>query len=241
SLVMSLGEAAAGYNIARVNDLGGGEAAAIGSAGNFGLGIGLAASQIADEDAELISRSGAAWGLGVSALGYVAGAMLTRDARYTKGDADVLNAGGLLGAALPVSALYFAGERDTKPVMSAGIAGAIAGIALGHLFLRERDFSSAQGNFVYLSTVSGGLVGAGLGYAFGPEEDGDRVVALTAAAGAALGFGLMVAGVSEEAGASWRSSAWRVSISPAGFAAASLPGMETLRAPIPFLHITASF
>jgi hypothetical protein len=239
---LSIGELFAGYHLASAYDLSPGNAATISAGGNFGLGIGAASALMLNNERSIWeNKTVGALGLLGSAAGYAGGAMLAASSHYTPGDADVLTSSGLLGAAIPVSALYLAGVTDERPLFGVAAAGALGGLAFGHVFLNSRDFSSSQGTYVYFSTVAGGLVGAGLGFTFASDTHPERLIAAATAAGAATGFGLMLASLDDEARAASKASAWNVTISPLGLASMLNHAESAHWRPPPLLLIEARF
>jgi hypothetical protein len=148
----SLAELGVGYAIADVLDLSAGTASMISIGGNVGLGLGIETFAVITAEPPLNSDAATyticAMALGGSALGYFAGAKLAAAHHYTAGDASVFTTAALIGAGAPPALASLTNSEDSHLYLGLSMAGCIAGCWFAHDFLADRDFSSAQGNYV---------------------------------------------------------------------------------------------
>jgi hypothetical protein len=97
-------------------------------------------------------------------IGYPMGVLYPRNAHYnvTPGDIQTLWATTLLGAA--TAGALFLGDNNTGRQVAASLtAGGVVGIIAGDRFLVQRyDHSRTDGGLVFLGTLAGGLMGAGI-------------------------------------------------------------------------------
>jgi len=119
------------------------------------------------------------------AVGYGLGYAYAQRRALTWGDSEALRAATLVGVSVAASTILIGEIDDTRAVGGLLTAGGITGLVLGDVLLRGRDFSPGQGVVTELSTLAGGLVGAGLGYLVSPD-DGDAQTILISA-GLSLG------------------------------------------------------
>jgi hypothetical protein len=161
-VLASIAEEVVAVNIARHANLSDGDAVAIGVLGDFGAGIGVGMADVSGAfDSDHAAAAGG-WVLAGSAAGLATGGLLARNMDYTRGDAYVVRAAGALGALVTVTLTTYGDPKDDRVYSSTAIAGAVGGLALGHVLIRDHDFSSDQGALITLGEVSGGLLGIGL-------------------------------------------------------------------------------
>jgi hypothetical protein len=129
-----------------------------------------------------------------STLGLAGGYLLGRTGEWTRGDAMVFRnlvamgslaglAGGdlvqqprLLTEQIPGGPVYSYYEDGFSRVHSAGsLLGGAAGITVGRLLLKDRNFTTGQGTLLTLAPLAGGLIGLGIGYLATPEKQYDFV------------------------------------------------------------------
>jgi len=160
--------------------------------GDFGLLGGLGTSYATG----LYERGGARrLGDGLALLssgaGLYAGDWLAQHRDYTRGDAYVLRAGGILGALMALP-LVDATRVDSKRAHVGGaVAGAVAGIGLSDHLLQKQDFTFGQGLIISGGELAGALLGLGLTYLADTGGHFDDLAYFgSAAAGGLGGFAL---------------------------------------------------
>ncbi|PEN15203.1 hypothetical protein CRI94_02675 [Longibacter salinarum] len=193
------GESLLGYTIARRNDWSGGHAemtSFTGLSGNL-IGYGLARGFVGDGGSvRLLSGLSIAGSL----TGAVIGHQLGRSDRYTEGDARIYLQTGLLAANLSGSTLAAADvDGEYGPSLAVTLAGT-GGLVLGRYLVRNRDFTSAQGNLVVLGGVAGSLFGGGIAVATEATEDTAVMLqALGSLAGSAFTYGVFAGDAARQA------------------------------------------
>ncbi len=191
-MFMSITETFAGFHIANKSNMSVGTTEAISVGGDFGLAIGLGAAHLANffEDNQTQAIAGNVL-LG-SGMGLLAGKMLADHQLYTRGDAHVLNAIGLLGAYIPLALVDFSGTENTKTYTAASMLGTVVGLGLGHKFVEGKNFTTTQGIMFRLSELAGGLLGLGAAYLVSSDDNDNSTLFLTSSSiGAVGGFWLM--------------------------------------------------
>ncbi len=192
--VAGYGEAAGLYAWAKHSKMSDGRAATIGVGGDFGAGVGIAAALLMSKDhneGESDEARGdrvAGLGLAGSVGGLMAYNKLAVKCDYTRGDAYVTRATGYLGAGVPMLLLAASGEEDEDVYAAAGIAGAAAGLGLGHLLTLKHHASRADGQMALAGMIAGGMFGFGIGLAGHHEET--EFAKVSTALGALGGFAL---------------------------------------------------
>ena len=163
-------------------------------------------------------------------VGYPLGLLYPRNARYhvTPGDIQTLWSSTLLGMA--TSGALFLGERSSGRAVAASLTtGGVLGIVAGDRFLVQRyDHSRADGGRVFLGTVAGGLMGAGVATLTNTNNpDPHLVLGLAAAGGLA---GIIVTERYLDAAPDAGQPRFRVTFNPASIAllAARTPGNHSL-------------
>jgi hypothetical protein len=211
----SITEALAFFSLANRSNMKPGTAEVICIGGDFGIGHGLGAADLADLYEDDKERALSASILLGSAAGLVAGKLLADGQPYTRGDAYVLRGVGFLGAYVSLAAADIADPEDDKVYTAAAMAGSVIGLGLGHHLVKNKDFSTGQGTLINLGELAGGLVGLGVAYLISPEGgDGNSAVYLTSSAlGATGGFWLLYRSFAKDA-ASHNGSSWKIEIAP---------------------------
>lgn len=205
-ILTGLTEGVYGFRYATSAKMTAGTAETIGTLGDFGIGLGFGMAHLAGffntEKSQAISGTIL---LG-STIGLWSGKMLAQHQPFTRGDASILNGTGLLGAYLPLALVDAIDPDNEKAYTAAAVLGGITGLGLGNALVRGRDFSTAQGNYVRLSELAGGLLGLGLAYLVSSDENDNSTFYLaSSAAGATAGFWLM-----------YRANARKTLVSPKG-------------------------
>ena len=162
------------------------------------------------------------------ALGYPIGVRYPRRASYTvtAGDVDATSTSALVGVLVGASALGSIDSPSDKQIAAYLGAGYIGGLVMGDvLFARLFDLTRSQANILDVGAFAGALIGAALPVA--AKSDNATYVFGSAAAGAAIGMGLLAGSFPQ--GASRRASAIpgaksrtdaHFNFQPSGFAAA---------------------
>ena len=122
-------------------------------------------------------------------IGYPLGVLYPRNARYrvTAGDIQTLWATTLLGAA--TTGAFLSDNSSGRTVAASLTAGGILGIIAGDRFLVQRfDHSRTAGGLVFLGTVAGGLMGAGVAALINSDNPGPHLVLGLASVGGLTGI-----------------------------------------------------
>jgi hypothetical protein len=204
-------EGIAGFAVANSGRMTPGTAELVGVGSDFGLGYGLGFAHLAGFfDTDYAPSTGfrdeneagfAGLALLGTAGGAAAGYALSRTQPFTRGDAFVVRNAGFLGAhvGLALATMVDPDERHGKLYSGLAMLGATAGLGLGARLAHGRDFTTAQGTFVTLGHLAGGLVGLGLGVVASGDGDDGSLLVTTSAMGAALGYGLIYGSFASEA------------------------------------------
>lgn len=218
----SFSEAMAFFSLADKSNMSAGMAEVICVGGDFGIGWGLGAADLAnffDEDEE---RSIAGSILLGSAAGLVAGKMLANRQPYTRGDAYVLRGVGILGAYIPLAVVDMVDPEDDRAYTAAAMVGSVIGLGLGHRLVRGKDFTTGQGTLINLSELAGGLVGLGVAYLVSSDDDNSTLYLTSSALGATGGFLLLYPSFARNARAYEKSSSWNIHFAPEGLLALAM-------------------
>ena len=238
--LVSIAEEVAALNIARHADLSDGDAVAIGVLGDFGAGIGVGMADVTGAFDHSDDAAVGAWVLAGSAAGLATGGLLARNVDYTRGDAYIVRAAGALGSLATITFTTY-GDPDNDRVYSAtAMAGAVGGLALGHVLIRDHDFSSDQGGLITLGEVSGALFGVGLvTLAAGDRGAGTSTYWTATTLGAAAGFTLSYLLFDSDASLRpKRAPEMGMDISPRLASPAGTPGFERMPSPPEMLNAT---
>ena len=172
-----------------------GKTVSLGVYGDFGMGIGLAATHFSGlyelNDDVITARSIASGILGGTVLGMSTGLLLNKNTNYTKGDALALRTSGLIGASIPTTLLFMAKESaeiEGKHYSLAASLGAAAGLAFGHALAKKNELTTTQGVMIQLGSLAGGAVGMGVSYL---GTDNSRAIVAGGTIGALLSYGLL--------------------------------------------------
>ena len=178
----------------------------------------------------LSNRAEVATILASGIVGYPLGLLYPRNARYhvTPGDIQTLWSTTLLGMA--TAGALFLGEKSSGRAVAASLTtGGVLGIIAGDRFLVQRyDHSRTDGGRVYLGTVAGALMGAGVATLTNTNNpDPHLVLGLAAAGGLA---GIIVTERYLDAAPDAGRPRFRVTFNQAGIAllAARTPGNQSL-------------
>jgi len=184
-LLSSISEMIVNYSISKNQNFSSGKASTMISTSIFGTLAGFAISDIFNMYDTPRLWSGIT--LATTGLGYLAGDFLTKKQSYSEGDATVLTASGLLGAALPISIIALTESSDSKTYSIAGTIGGCLGLWLGDYITSDVDFESSYGDYIFLGTLGGALIGAGIGVMITPSDKRNSVP-LFATSGGIAGF-----------------------------------------------------
>jgi hypothetical protein len=237
-----------GFQLAEQLNLTPGTAEVMTIGSDFGIGLGVGVSHLADffqhENGQAIFGSM----LVGSGLGFCAGKWLADQQPYTRGDAYVLETVGLLGAYLPLAAVDMFKPENGKVYTTAAIAGGFLGLGLGQKLVLNKDFSTSQASYISLSTLAGGLLGAGVAYLISSDDDDDvnRTLYLTSSSiGAAGGFWLMYQSFAKGALPIKAGSSLRINLVPAALLAQTkgrYPARALVQSPLmPCLSLDFAF
>jgi len=192
-LVGSVCGEAGGYLAARRLDIG--RAALITSYVDFGILNGLFAGTIVNTMVFNQSLSDASPSVGIlpgEVVGGIWGVCRARTWRCSEGQATVVRAAGILGAAVP-GCVYFAARgkfdnSDQTAVSALGIAANVAAVCLVERLVRRTQLAASDGYAVAGGTIGGALAGAGIGRAGWGRRGALRAALGGGAVGAVAGF-----------------------------------------------------
>jgi len=122
-------------------------------------------------------------------VGYPLGLLYPRNARYrvTSGDIQTLYSTALLGAT--ATGAFLGAKSSGRAIAATVTTGGVLGIIAGDRFLVQRyDHSRTDGGRVFLGTVAGGLMGAGVASIFDHDNPGPHFIAGAAAVGGLAGI-----------------------------------------------------
>jgi hypothetical protein len=238
----------AGYHIAEHAEMTPGTVGMIATCGDLGLIWGGGVSHLGgyfaadhDEDNKAFPTAATMTPFGV--VGLATGAVLANTQTFTRGDVAMVKGAIYLGAAVPIATGLALSKEDSKTLTAAGIGGSVAGVVVGNMLVRNKDFTSGQGALTLLSTVGGVLGGMGLTYAVigGDHDAGPYAVAGTL--GGILCYGLAYSAYSPEATAnSDHSLRFDPEVTPAMLTAyRSNPGGSPKTSAVPGLKVTLKF
>lgn len=189
SFVGGLGGTAAGLYFGRGMTTGDVVAASVGADAFALLALGLLYDP--DQPDDFAVKRSDAWKIAsaIGLLGYPAGALYARRARYgvTAGDVLTLPAAGALGA-VAATAVLGNGDHRGRNVALAATLGFAGGLVAGDRLLVSRfDHDNGQGGLVALGAGAGALMGAGVGVLV--NRNNDALLLAFAALGGATGIG----------------------------------------------------
>ncbi|MEA1912958.1 MAG: hypothetical protein U9N06_03865 [candidate division WOR-3 bacterium] len=179
-----------------------------------------------------------------SAGGLFFGKILSNTQEYTKGDAGVLRATGLLGAYTPLAIVDALEVDNDKIYTAASMVGSLIGLGLGNNIVKGKDFTTAQGSLVTLSSFAGGLFGAGLGYVASGSISGVRLSTLlftSSAFGAAGSFWLSYKTLKKTAKIPEESSSWNINLRPMNLIALAMGKRKNSAKTFPILEVNYPF
>ena len=186
ALAGSAGGLVGGFKMAQRSTMTAGSAELIGSAGNYGMLMGLGAAHLIDLYEGENLRSVAALALTGSGLGYWGGSILSRQHPYTRGDAETQDTIGILSAYLASSLLFLATDSENaRAYTTTAMSGSALGLGLGHRLLKDENFTTGESRMMMLGAVGGMLMSTAIGVLI---DASDRASAFLAASGAASGF-----------------------------------------------------
>jgi hypothetical protein len=183
-----------GYSIGSAKAMTEGRAGMIGVGGDFGdaLGMGFGALVDHSEQSEDEWRALAGWGLVGATGGIVLENSLARRHQYTIGDSYVIRGAGLLGIGVPLAFMGAGDVNDEDALLSVGILGGVAGLAAGHVLVRDQGYSVAAGQQAIVAELAGALAGLGIGTIYRGGRDDNGGLYIGGALGAIGGFTIAV-------------------------------------------------
>lgn len=204
-IAASLLEGVSGYFWAKEADMKDGPANA--ALGGAAVGAGVAGALdflVLGEDIEDLGGRGVAATLLLgSGLGIAGGYYAGKRRNYSDGDVYIVEVAGLLGTYLAATPLILFEPDDPRLVAGTLLAGASAGFLLGDRMVLGKEASKGQGMLIGLGTITGGLVGMGMGFLLSPENSDhlDDWLVVSSAIGATGGLAMMylVVDIDEEA------------------------------------------
>ncbi|MDP8238871.1 MAG: hypothetical protein P9X24_07265 [Candidatus Hatepunaea meridiana] len=241
--LVSIAETIIGYNIAGKSNMSNGTAETISVGGDFGIGLGLGTAELANllDDRKQAAAGSVLLGSGVGMWG---GKWLADRQHYTRGDAYVLSAAGLLGAYIPIAVIDIVEPKDDKIYTAASMLGAFVGLSMGNKLVQGKDFTTGQGSLIRLSELAGGLLGAGFAYLVSSDDKDNSALYLSSSAiGATTGFWLMYRSYSQSAQTSPKDFLWNFRIVPEGLLVHAMNNRisSDLRTPFPLLKLDIRF
>ena len=132
--------------------------------------------------------------LATSLSGYYLGYGISKLSNYTNGDARVF--GTVVPLAMYSTASVFFAQKNPDYKTMSGLEALtyLGAVYVGHQLVKNEDFSTAQGSYVGLGTIGGGLFMAGLGLMINDNNHGDfSSTPILAAVGAIGGFATVYA------------------------------------------------
>ncbi|MSR83629.1 MAG: hypothetical protein EXS58_12020 [Candidatus Latescibacteria bacterium] len=156
--------------------------------GDFGLLGGLGMAYVTGLYGKGHARR---WGDGLTLLssgaGLYAGDWMGQHHDYTRGDAYVLRAGGVLGVLMALPLIDATRTDNHRAKVGGALAGMAAGAGLSDQLLKKQDFSFGQGLIVTGGELAGALLGLGLTYLADTGGHFDHLAYFSSAALGGLG------------------------------------------------------
>jgi hypothetical protein len=241
-LATSITESFLGYQTAQSRRMTQGTAETIGVGGDFGLGLGLGAAFLIEEE-DPNARLIAGPALLGSLAGIFGGHRLTQVSTYSTGDARVLRLMGNLGGLIGWTAADLSGTSATRLQVGATMASSMVGLGLSHRMLQDKNFSGSDGTYITLGTFGGMLTGQGVAYLISGDEEFeelDSTMFLTLGSlGATGGFILMYRTFVDEARTS--PTGWRIQLNPSGLASRWAPEPSNVLSAAPLVRVRKTF
>jgi hypothetical protein len=203
--LLGAAEGTAGYVVGNRSGWSPGTGEMIAYNGLFGNGVGYSAGLLAvggdfDDAGVDNDRARASTAAGLALLGSVGGAYAGhRLARtgYTAGDARIYANAGVAGTQLAGSILATADEVSPRAAAATTLSGFLAGATAGHLAVRDRDYTTTEGNLTVLGSFAGSLLG--LAVTAGADSEDGTPQLLASSVGSLLGLGITAGVFAEDA------------------------------------------
>ena len=239
-VLVSVAETFAGFRIASRSKMSAGTAETIGTGGDFGIGLGVAAAILTNGFGERDQAMAGSVLLGAGA-GLWSGKLLADHQPFTAGDAHIFRGLGLLGAYVPLAVVDITGTDNVKAYTAASTLGALAGLGLGNKLVQGKDFTTDQGKFTLLSELAGGMLGLGLAYLI--SDDNTTLYLASSAIGAASGFWFMYRSYAPSARTANKYSSLNIALKPEALLALAMDGVisPAQALPLPLLSLTYRF
>lgn len=166
-----------------------GEADLIPTGGLVGMLYGVAVPYLIDVS-DLSGSAERRVYLGAAMAGLPVGATittrLTRDRSINRGRAHLITLGGFLGVADALTTVnVFDDGEHPRFYVTAAMIGLPAGAYLGYRLTEAEDYTLARGRMISVGAYAGGLVGNGLLYSMGVDDD--RALSVSGMVGSMLG------------------------------------------------------
>ncbi|HNW60016.1 MAG TPA: hypothetical protein PKI62_10105 [bacterium] len=176
-LLGSIAGAAGGFTAGGGSALALGRAELVGVMGDLGTGLGLGTAHVLGLwEVESREPAAAAVSLGMTGLGFAAGAWLSQREHYTRGDAYVLRMQGILGAQIMMPIAAALGGKKDKSWSTGAMLGGALGTGLGNRLLHNEDFDDNAGVLISCAQIAGGLLAGGLTYLVDSQDRFDPLV-----------------------------------------------------------------
>jgi hypothetical protein len=189
-----IGEALAGYHLAKDYKISDGQANLMCAYGDAGMiGAFLLANQLhlVDFNNDFVFwKQQVTFGLvltsGISGMAIAAQKKYFE--RYSAGDAEIIKTSAFLGAFIPLSIVDAFNPQDERYYTGAALVCGIAGFYAGHKLVQNQQFAFTHGFLTELGTIAGSLLGAGVGYII---KDDPTIILASSAIGGVAGYGTL--------------------------------------------------
>lgn len=231
SLTGSLAEGIAGYVWAERTGMSAGTAHTIGNYGDLGQFWAGNVMMIAQPESERLVLAGLLAGSGA---GIAAGNRIAKRRAFTWGDAEIMRAAAVVGAANGLALWDVASDDDSDDDLrilgGTLIAGSATGVLLADRALRGRDYSVGQAIIIDLAAVAGYAIGIGTAAILTGDEGGtSELFTILGAAGATGGLAAGIGSFGESAARRdrnrWDDSRLDLRMNPYALARLVAPGL----------------
>lgn len=215
-MVGSILESVGGFQYANRSNMDAGTAEVIGVGGVFGMGWGVGGAHLFNFFEESNERKAAGIILLGSGMGLLTGKLLSEQQTYTTGDANVLEAIGILGAYAPLAIVDIIGKDNEKVFIGASMVGSVIGLGIGNRLVQGKDFSTGQGRIITAGEFAGGLFGLGCAFIVSSDDDNSELFLASSSIGAVIGFWATYNAFRQSAQSNKSESSLNINIEPQG-------------------------